>query len=165
MNSASTVSPWLSYVISWSEASTCHCPTKSFSPRDSASVVRGDRQGSRRRIAAHDDVRPGDGAPTLATIVERACRDSLKTHCGRPALREREPRARSSHAASTDSMFYALYAWSLRPFAIAIWSLSVLPMTLAMRRHLGREIARITCRALRLSVQVEGELPDASTRR
>jgi len=34
-------------------------------------------------------------------------------------------------------------------------------MTLAMRRHLGREIARITCRALRLSVQVEGELPDA----
>jgi len=43
----------------------------------------------------------------------------------RSARESRTPR--SSHAASTDSMFYALYAWSLLvPFAIAIWSLSVL---------------------------------------
>jgi len=62
-----------------------------------------------------------------ATIVERACRDSLKTHCGRPALREREPRAQVEPRRVDDSMFYALYAWSLLvPFAIAIWSLSVL---------------------------------------
>ena len=110
----------------------------------------------------HDDVRPGDGAPTPPqSLSARAVTLSRRIVAGLRSAREsRAPR--SSHAASPDSMFYALYAWSLLvPFAIAIWSLSVLPMTLAMRRHLGREIARITCRALRLSVQVEGELPDA----
>jgi 1-acyl-sn-glycerol-3-phosphate acyltransferase len=60
-------------------------------------------------------------------------------------------------------MLYSIYAWTvLVPFALSIWLLAVLPMPLARRRDAGRAIARVTCRALGLSVFVEGELPESS---
>jgi acyl carrier protein len=63
----------------------------------------------------------------------------------------------------TNELLYALYAWTLLvPFAIAIWTLAVLPISLSQRRDAGRAVARITCRALGINVRVEGELPDAS---
>jgi acyl carrier protein len=62
---------------------------------------------------------------------------------------------------SVGSVAYAVYAWVLLiPFALSIWLLSVLPLTLARRRRAGRGIARVTCRALGLRVTVVGKLPD-----
>ena len=43
-----------------------------------------------------------------------------------------------------------------------IWLLAVLPMSLPRRRDAGRAVARVTCRALGLSVVVDGELPDSA---
>jgi 1-acyl-sn-glycerol-3-phosphate acyltransferase len=69
---------------------------------------------------------------------------------------------RADPSSSAGSVLYALYAWILLvPFAVAIWLLAVLPMTLPQRRSAGRAIARGTCRALGLSVRVEGALPTA----
>ena len=66
----------------------------------------------------------------------------------------------NSPSSGVGSILYALYAWALLiPFALAIWSLAVLPMTLPQRRSAGRAVARGTCRALGLSVHVEGKLP------
>jgi acyl carrier protein len=66
----------------------------------------------------------------------------------------------NSPSSGVGSILYALYAWALLiPFALAIWSLAVLPMTLPQRRSAGRAVARVTCRALGLSVRVEGKLP------
>ena len=66
----------------------------------------------------------------------------------------------NSPSSGVGSILYALYAWALLiPFALAIWSLAVLPMTLPQRRSAGRAVARGTCRALGLSVRVEGKLP------
>ena len=61
------------------------------------------------------------------------------------------------------SWLYSIYAWIvLIPFAVSIWSLAVLPLSLPRRREAGRAIARVTCRALGLSVVVDGELPDSA---
>ncbi len=56
------------------------------------------------------------------------------------------------------SILYALYAWTmLVPFAVTIWLLAVTPLSLTQRRSAGRALARVTCRALGLTVIVEGE--------
>jgi acyl carrier protein len=75
--------------------------------------------------------------------------------------------ARGSASADPSSkaggLLYSLYAWViLIPFALSIWLLAVLPMTLARRRDAGRAVARVTCRALGISVVVDGELPDSA---
>jgi 1-acyl-sn-glycerol-3-phosphate acyltransferase len=58
---------------------------------------------------------------------------------------------------------YALYAWLLLvPFAAAIWLMAVLPLSLVQRRNLARTLAKSTCRALHISVNVEGALPDSA---
>ncbi|HUZ40048.1 MAG TPA: 1-acyl-sn-glycerol-3-phosphate acyltransferase [Acidimicrobiales bacterium] len=63
---------------------------------------------------------------------------------------------------SVGSMGYTLYAWVLLiPFAVTIWALAVLPITLAQRRSIGRAVARSLCRALGISVSVDGVLPDS----
>ncbi len=80
------------------------------------------------------------------------------------ARRTGSARATSGRASSaaSGSMLYSIYAWViLVPFALTIWLLAVIPMTLAQRRDAGRAVARVTCRALGLTVVVEGELPDA----
>jgi len=70
--------------------------------------------------------------------------------------------ASKSPSPSAGSILYALYAWALLiPFAVTIWLLAVLPMTLPQRRSAGRAVARATCRALGTSVSVGGELPTA----
>ncbi len=80
---------------------------------------------------------------------------------GRASRDARAGRAVSNSPSSgVGSILYALYAWALLiPFALAIWSLAVLPMTLPQRRSAGRAVARGTCRALGLSVRVDGKLP------
>jgi 1-acyl-sn-glycerol-3-phosphate acyltransferase len=71
---------------------------------------------------------------------------------------------RAESAGGGGSPLYSLYAWLLLvPFALAIWTLAVLPMPLARRRAYGLSLARATCRALSLSVIVEGELPDGAS--
>ena len=69
----------------------------------------------------------------------------------------------SSASGEPGELLYTLYAWTLLvPFAAAIWTLAVLPLSLPQRRDAGRAVARVTCRALGLTVTVEGELPDSS---
>jgi len=83
----------------------------------------------------------------------------------RAARRARRTRAREGASRQLSdpvgSMLYSLYAWLLLvPFAVSIWLLAVLPLSRARRRDAGRAVARFTCRALGLSVEVEGEMPD-----
>lgn len=69
----------------------------------------------------------------------------------------------SSASGEPGELLYTLYAWTLLvPFAAAIWTLAVLPLSLPQRRDAGRAVARVTSRALGLTVTVEGELPDSS---
>jgi acyl carrier protein len=69
----------------------------------------------------------------------------------------------SSVSSESGALLYTLYSWTLLvPFAVAIWSLAVLPLSLPQRRNAGRAVARVTSRALGLTVSVEGELPDSA---
>jgi acyl carrier protein len=113
-----------------------------------------------------DDVDHSVGVSTQTPPSARARlhEASNRVQCALRAHRERRTgQASSSRSPSTGaagSMIYSLYAWALLvPFALAIWSLAVIPMTLAQRRGAGLALARATCRALALSVVVEGELP------
>jgi acyl carrier protein len=77
----------------------------------------------------------------------------------------RNPSSASSSASQHESsaILYEIYAWTLLvPFAVAIWTLAILPMSLAQRRNTGRVVARATCRALGITVHVEGVLPDSA---
>lgn len=80
------------------------------------------------------------------------------------AARSVESRSSGARAdASASSVLYGLYAWVLLvPFALSLWLLAVLPLSLAQRRVIGRAIAKSTCRALGISVKIEGDLPDAA---
>lgn len=112
------------------------------------------------------DVDPSSGAspPGPTSASERVIAISKRLWSlvvGRASRDARAGRAVSNSPSSgARSILYALYAWALLiPFSLAIWSLAVLPMTLPQRRSAGRAVARGTCRALGLSVSVDGELP------
>jgi acyl carrier protein len=52
------------------------------------------------------------------------------------------------------------YSWLLlAPFALTVWTLAVLPLSLNTRRGVGRRLARRLCRALGISLSLEGSLP------
>jgi acyl carrier protein len=81
----------------------------------------------------------------------------------RTALDTRGSASANSSPKAGGSLLYSLYAWViLIPFALSIWLLAVLPMTLSRRRDAGRAVARVNCRALGISVVVDGELPDSA---
>jgi acyl carrier protein len=74
----------------------------------------------------------------------------------------RARRASNRRSSSAGSTLYVLYAWTLLiPFAVTIWLLAVLPLSMPQRRSAGRAVARVTCRALAISVRGDGELPSA----
>jgi acyl carrier protein len=118
--------------------------------------------------SSRDDVESSNDAPqtppttqdrltALAGRVRSIVRSALDSH-GR-----RESTSTNPSTSADGSVLYSLYAWVvLVPFALSIWLLAVLPLTLPRRRDAGRAIARVTCRALGLSVVVDGELPDSA---
>lgn len=58
---------------------------------------------------------------------------------------------------------YLIYSWLLLvPFALSIWTLALLPLTLRTRRRIGRSFARGLCRLLGITILVEGSLPTSS---
>jgi|GEM_PF-229654 len=104
--------------------------------------------------------------PTAHSVSARSVAASTRVQSFlRASRRARRPRAvQGAPAQSSDrvgSTLYAVYAWWLLvPFTVSLWLLAVLPLSRARRRDAGRALARCTCRALGLSVEVEGELPD-----
>ena len=55
---------------------------------------------------------------------------------------------------------YLIYSWTLlAPFALIVWTMAVLPLPLKTRRGVGRLLARGLCRALGISLFLEGSLP------
>jgi len=55
---------------------------------------------------------------------------------------------------------HLIYSWLLLvPFALTVWTLAVLPISLKTRRRVGRFFARGLCRALGISLLLEGSLP------
>jgi len=115
--------------------------------------VRNDAQGAR-------SPRSATPAPLskLASIAKRLRAVATKAR----RLGDRSGTTTTSGATSkaSGSILYALYAWVLLvPFAVTIWLLAVTPLSLARRRNAGRAVARVVCRALGLSVVIEGELP------
>ena len=110
---------------------------------------------------------PRSEVPTDSSASERVTAGAQRlVNIARAQWRKRATRgdgATSRSASEPGEWLYALYAWTvLVPFAVAIWSLAVLPMSLPQRRNAGRAVARATCRALGLTVKVEGELPDSA---
>jgi acyl carrier protein len=111
---------------------------------------------------------PRSDVPTESTASDRVSASAKRLFTtARAQWRKRA--TRGSGASSTPisvepgEVLYTLYAWTLLvPFAVAIWTLAVLPMSLPQRRNAGRAVARVTSRALGLTVSVEGELPDSS---
>jgi acyl carrier protein len=102
-----------------------------------------------------------DEAPTNdpASVSDRLISLSRRLVSGVRSARDR----RSQHTDAGGSWLYSIYAWAvLIPFAISIWSLAVLPLSLPRRREAGRAVARVTCRALGISIAVDGELPDSA---
>ncbi len=107
-----------------------------------------------------DDVGVRVGAP----------RSGIFTHLTREAQRHRPPRrvgtdgtkkfgpGRSgSHVVE---WLHLIYSWLLlAPFALTIWTLAVLPISPTTRRDVGRRLARGLCRALGISLLLEGSLP------
>ena len=136
-------------------------------PRQWMEAVVGARGGASARVVDSSGVGPAQPPPSkhsrLNAVLRRVV-SSARTSCD--ARSQRTSRATSSGEparSATSSVPYALFAWTLLvPFAIGIWLLAVLPLSLAQRRNAGRALARVTCRRLRLSVSVEGALPDAA---
>jgi acyl carrier protein len=111
----------------------------------------------------YDDA-PNEASPSAPVSTSARVMALSKRLWAIMAERRSRPRNGRTESASADaaSLLYALYAWAvLVPFAAAIWSLAVLPMSLEQRRSAGRAVARATCRVLGLSVTVEGDLSGA----
>jgi acyl carrier protein len=105
-------------------------------------------------------VEPSDAPPPPSPFARLLERSQRLRSMGAGRRNARSGPGASKRQASVGSILYALYAWALLiPFAITIWLLAVLPVTLPQRRSAGRALARATCRALGISVSVEGELP------
>jgi acyl carrier protein len=114
---------------------------------------------------------PGLGNVSATNHVEQPHMERLMTcvkrlvSMARTAREKRRSRVGQtvSARAGAGSLIYALYAWLLLvPFAVAIWALAILPLPLSQRRNLARTLAKSTCRALLISVKVEGELPKSA---
>ncbi|MGD0852222.1 MAG: 1-acyl-sn-glycerol-3-phosphate acyltransferase [Acidimicrobiales bacterium] len=106
--------------------------------------------------------RHSDQVDEVPTIDSVSVSDRLHSLSRRLVSAARSARDGRGHS-EPGSWLYSIYAWIvLIPFAVSIWSLAVLPLSLPRRREAGRAIARVTCRALGLSVVVDGELPDSA---
>ncbi len=131
-------------------------------PRHWLEAVAAARGGasSVRDVDASSDT-SAQGSPSASERFFATSKRLRSLVAGRVARDDHVGRAVSKSSSSgAGSLLYALYAWALLiPFALAIWSLAVVPMTLPQRRSAGRVIARGTCRALGLSIRVDGKLP------
>ena len=121
-----------------------------------------------QRARGGDSVRsdaPGAHSPRPATPSSLASNAKRLRTLATTALRRGDRSGPTATSGATSyangSILYVLYAWVLLvPFALTIWLLAVTPLSLVRRRTAGRAVARVTCRALGLSVAVEGELPE-----
>ena len=121
-----------------------------------------------QRARGGDSVRsdaPGAHSPRPATPSGLASNAKRLRTIAMTALRRGDRSGPTATSGATSyangSILYVLYAWVLLvPFALTIWLLAVTPLSLVRRRTAGRAVARVTCRALGLSVAVEGELPE-----
>jgi acyl carrier protein len=123
---------------------------------------------ARSGASSHDDGESSDDAPKGAPPTAQDRLTAITRHV-RSVLRaaldshgRSKPTSANPSTSVDGTWLYSIYAWVvLVPFALSIWLLAVLPLTLPRRREAGRAVARVTCRALGLSVVVEGELPDS----
>ena len=118
---------------------------------------------ARGGTSAPRDVGAAEGRSAKASTSTRVASRATKALSRLvEALRSRATRSgdASLSPSHSGSWLYVVYAWVLlAPFAVAIWLLAVLPLTLPRRRAAGRAIARVLCRALGLDVTVDGTLP------
>ena len=133
-------------------------------PHQWLGAVVGARDGSSASRAARRAEEPTNQVPHSRRARSLAASKPVRSfwRAARRVLRARKGNGVAPRSPVTvGTSLYALYAWSLLvPFAVCIWLLAVLPLSRDRRRDAGRAVARITCRALRLSVVVEGTLPD-----
>jgi 1-acyl-sn-glycerol-3-phosphate acyltransferase len=135
---ASTPQQWLDAVVTARAAS--------LAPRDTNRI-----DGPATQVSHSLSARSPAASKRVRSLLNVAQR-TRSTRAG-PGASPRSP-------VPVGSSLYALYAWLLLvPFAVSIWLLAVLPLSRARRRDAGRAVARFTCRAWGLSVEVEGELP------
>lgn len=98
-----------------------------------------------------------DESVTLEGPVDVALTQSTRTQ-SEPVLVGGAQGSRRSNGPG--QWMYALYAWTLTvPFAIIIWTLAFLPVSLATARRIARPITRVYCRLLGVKVRVRGSLP------
>lgn len=136
-------------------------------PRDWLAAVRRARDGGAQSVPSPFEVRQGPlgarGGASSPGPIQRLTQ---------AAQRYRRPRrdrgsAKDSGPGRSGSLgvewSYLIYSWLLLgPFALSIWILAVLPLSLRTRRQVARSLARGLCRALGLSLFLEGSLPTSS---
>lgn len=103
------------------------------------------------------------GAPSpgpFKRLTHEAQRHRRPRRAGRDGTKKYGPGRSGSHVVEWGHL---IYSWLLlAPFALTIWTLAVLPISMQTRRRVGRFLARGLCRALGISLFLEGSLP-AST--
>lgn len=106
----------------------------------------------------HEGVRIGAPTPGLfRRLAQEAQRRRQPRRINPDGTQKYGPRRRGSHIVERLHFFYS---WLLlAPFALTIWILAVLPISLKARRRVGRIVARGLCRALGISLILEGRLP------
>jgi acyl carrier protein len=100
------------------------------------------------------------GAPTpgiLRRLTQEAQRHRQPKRTGADGAKKYGPGRSGSHVVE---WAHLIYSWLLlAPFALMIWALAVLPVPLGTRRRVGRFLARGLCRALGISLILEGSMP------
>jgi acyl carrier protein len=134
-------------------------------PRDWLGSVRSARTTEVHSVSApferrvHEQaVRLGASTPgILRRLTQEAQRYRQPRRSGTDGTKSFGPGRSGSFTVEWAHFFYA---WLLLvPFGLSIWLLAVLPISMSSRRRVARFFARGLCRALSISLDLEGSLP------
>jgi acyl carrier protein len=105
-----------------------------------------------------EGVRIGAPAPALfKRLTQEAQRHRQPRRIGPDGAKKYGPGRSGSHVVE---WLHLIYSWLLlAPFALTLWMLAVLPITLKSRRRVARLLGRGLCRALGISLFLDGSLP------
>ena len=108
----------------------------------------------------HDGVRIGASTPGIfGRLTREAQWHRQPRRIGPNGTKKYGPGRSGSHIVE---WLHLTYSWLLLvPFALTVWTLAVLPLSLKTRRRVGRFFARGLCRALGISLLLEGSLPSS----
>jgi 1-acyl-sn-glycerol-3-phosphate acyltransferase len=136
-------------------------------PREWLASIRKAKGTDGPSVSSSDELRDGPvgvriGATTTGLfrrLTQAAQRHRPPRRLGPDRAKKHGPGRSGSHV---EEWLHFIYSWLLLvPFALTVWTLAVLPISLKTRRRVGRFFARGLCRALGISLFLEGSLPSS----